>query len=166
MQGANAVIWGTDVSVNQCKAKMAKFIQKFVKPDAADNETFVNMDAGAPYYLQRLEEIADVKKGILLQLFGGNSKDFSKTMRGQFRSELNILLCGDPDTSKSQLLQYVHHLIPRSQMEAGVLELALEGIDMDTGNPNHVMFPDLHHYVYYVVLLIRFYPINSDCHPD
>ena len=73
-------------------------------------------------------ENEDVKKGILLQvrllpsfvcltrpeqLFGGNRKDFSKTGRGNFRSELNILLCGDPGTSKSQLLQYVFHLIPR-----------------------------------------------------
>ena len=58
-------------------------------------------------------ENEDVKKGILLQLFGGNRKDFSKTGRGNFRSELNILLCGDPGTSKSQLLQYVFNLIPR-----------------------------------------------------
>lgn len=64
-------------------------------------------------------ENEDVKKGILLQLFGGNRKDFSKTGRGQFRSELNILLCGDPGTSKSQLLQYVYHLIPRSQYTSG-----------------------------------------------
>merc|ERR1719341_3037179 len=64
-------------------------------------------------------ENEDVKKGILLQLFGGNRKDFSKTGRGQVRSELNILLCGDPGTSKSQLLQYVYHLIPRSQYSSG-----------------------------------------------
>ena len=37
-------------------------------------------------------EKEDVKKGILLQLFGGNRKDFSKSGRGQFRSELNILM--------------------------------------------------------------------------
>ena len=37
-------------------------------------------------------ENEDVKKGILLQLFGGNRKDFSKSGRGQFRSELNILM--------------------------------------------------------------------------
>ena len=65
VQGANVVIWGTDVSVNQCKAKMAKFVQKFVNPDAADDETFANMDAGAPYYLQRLEEIAVTEEPFL-----------------------------------------------------------------------------------------------------
>lgn len=30
-------------------------------------------------------ENEDVKKGILLQLFGGNRKDFSNTGRGKFR---------------------------------------------------------------------------------
>ena len=55
----------------------------------------------------------------MLQLFGGNRKDFSRTGRANFRSELNILLCGDPGTSKSQLLQYVFHLIPRSQYTSG-----------------------------------------------
>ncbi len=64
-------------------------------------------------------ENEDIKKGILLQLFGGARKDFSQTGRGQFRSELNILLCGDPGTSKSQLLQYVYHLLPRSQYTSG-----------------------------------------------
>merc|ERR1711936_879548 len=64
-------------------------------------------------------ENEDIKKGILLQMFGGNRKDFSKSGRGQFRSELNILLCGDPGTSKSQLLQYVCKVIPRSQYTSG-----------------------------------------------
>lgn len=36
-----------------------------------------------------------------------------------YRSELNILLCGDPGTSKSQLLQYVHNLVPRGQYTSG-----------------------------------------------
>lgn len=64
-------------------------------------------------------ENEDIKKGILLQLFGGTKKDFSSTGRGNFRSEMNILLCGDPGTSKSQLLQYVHNLVPRGQYTSG-----------------------------------------------
>jgi len=64
-------------------------------------------------------ENEDIKKGILLQLLGGARKDFTKAGRGNFRSELNILLCGDPGTSKSQLLQYVFHLVPRSQYTSG-----------------------------------------------
>lgn len=64
-------------------------------------------------------ENVDIKKGILLQLFGGTNKDFTNAGRGKFRSEINILLCGDPGTSKSQLLQYVHGLVPRGQYTSG-----------------------------------------------
>ncbi|XP_013928119.1 PREDICTED: DNA replication licensing factor MCM4 [Thamnophis sirtalis] len=64
-------------------------------------------------------EHEDIKKGILLQLFGGSRKDFSHTGRGNFRAEINILLCGDPGTSKSQLLQYVYNLVPRGQFTSG-----------------------------------------------
>uniref|UniRef100_A0A672ZDX2 DNA replication licensing factor MCM4 n=1 Tax=Sphaeramia orbicularis TaxID=375764 RepID=A0A672ZDX2_9TELE len=64
-------------------------------------------------------EHEDIKKGILLQLFGGTRKDFSQTGRGHFRAEVNILLCGDPGTSKSQLLQYVYNLVPRGQYTSG-----------------------------------------------
>jgi len=43
-----------------------------------------------------------VKKGLLLQLFGGANKDLGP--HGKSRGEINVLLCGDPGTSKSQLL--------------------------------------------------------------
>ena len=45
--------------------------------------------------------------------------DMSKNGRTAARSEVNILLCGDPGTSKSQLLQYVHKLVPRGQYTSG-----------------------------------------------
>lgn len=61
----------------------------------------------------------DIKKGVLLQLFGGTKKTFVTCGRSNFRSEINILLCGDPGTSKSQLLQYVYNLVPRSQYTSG-----------------------------------------------
>lgn len=64
-------------------------------------------------------ENVDIKKGILLQLFGGTKKKHSSGGRQSFRSEIHILLCGDPGTSKSQLLQYVFNLIPRSQYTSG-----------------------------------------------
>lgn len=65
----------------------------------------------------------DVKKGILLQLFGGTRKQapgkhFDPKVR-HFRSDVNILLCGDPGTSKSQILQYVYKLVPRGQYTSG-----------------------------------------------
>lgn len=64
-------------------------------------------------------ENEDVKKGILLQLFGGTKKSEGLISRKHFRSEINILLCGDPGTSKSQLLQFIFNLVPRSQYSSG-----------------------------------------------
>lgn len=61
----------------------------------------------------------DVKKGLLLQLFGGISKDFTSSGRGRFRGDINVLLVGDPSTAKSQLLQYVHNLAPRGIYTSG-----------------------------------------------
>jgi len=52
-------------------------------------------------------------------LFGGCSKNFKVSGRGRFRGEINILLCGDPSTAKSQLLQYVHKIAPRGIYTSG-----------------------------------------------
>ncbi|XP_034651983.1 DNA replication licensing factor MCM4 [Drosophila subobscura] len=61
----------------------------------------------------------DIKKGVLLQLFGGTKKKHATLGRQNFRSEIHLLLCGDPGTSKSQMLQYVYNLVPRSQYTSG-----------------------------------------------
>jgi len=59
----------------------------------------------------------EVKKGILAQLFGGSRASLST--KGQHRSEINILLVGDPSTAKSQMLQQVHRIAPRSVYTCG-----------------------------------------------
>ncbi|KAF4665888.1 DNA replication licensing factor, mcm4 component [Perkinsus chesapeaki] len=68
-------------------------------------------------------ENEDVKKGLLCQLFGGTDKstagDTEAEDRGSFRSQLNVLLIGDPSTAKSQLLQYVHKIAPRGVYTSG-----------------------------------------------
>jgi DNA replication licensing factor MCM4 len=64
-------------------------------------------------------EMDDVKKGILLQLFGGTNKTFEKGGSPKYRGDINILLCGDPSTSKSQLLSYVHKIAPRGVYTSG-----------------------------------------------
>ena len=88
-------------------------------------------------------ELDDVKKGILCMLFGGNSRRV-KNMNGPTdsgdisddesldggegspnhqklakRGDINILLCGDPGTSKSQLLSFVNKLSPRGVYTSG-----------------------------------------------
>ncbi|KJE96480.1 minichromosome maintenance complex component 4 [Capsaspora owczarzaki ATCC 30864] len=64
-------------------------------------------------------ELDDTKRGLLCLLFGGAPKSLAAHGRARFRSDLNILLCGDPGTSKSQLLQYVHKIAPRGIYTSG-----------------------------------------------
>ncbi|XP_014681589.1 PREDICTED: DNA replication licensing factor mcm4-A-like [Priapulus caudatus] len=78
-----------------------------------------NYESLAAALAPSIYENEDIKKGILLQMFGGLRKDLSQAGRSQFRAEINILLCGDPGTSKSQLLQYVFNLVPRAQYTSG-----------------------------------------------
>ncbi|KDN43338.1 MCM-domain-containing protein [Tilletiaria anomala UBC 951] len=67
-------------------------------------------------------EMDDVKKGILLQLFGGTNKSIH-TGGGQggprYRGDINVLMVGDPGTSKSQILKYVHRIAPRGVYASG-----------------------------------------------
>merc|ERR1712032_663817 len=60
----------------------------------------------------------EVKKGLLCQLFGGTSKSIDSS-KGRTRPEINTLLCGDPSTAKSQLLQYAYKLAPRGMYTSG-----------------------------------------------
>ncbi|XP_058756779.1 DNA replication licensing factor MCM4-like [Vicia villosa] len=62
-------------------------------------------------------ELDDVKKGLLCQLFGGNALKLATG--ASFRGDINVLLVGDPGTSKSQLLQYIHKLSPRGIYTSG-----------------------------------------------
>lgn len=59
-------------------------------------------------------EMEDVKKGILLQLFGGTNKNIARGGGGggpRYRGDINVLLVGDPGTSKSQILQVISILV-------------------------------------------------------
>jgi DNA replication licensing factor MCM4 len=61
--------------------------------------------------------LEDVKKGLLLQLFGGVAKNFEQNAK--FRGDIHVLMSGDPAVSKSQLMQYVHKLSPRGLYTSG-----------------------------------------------
>jgi len=60
----------------------------------------------------------DIKKGLLSQLFGGAEK-VSDASRGRKRSAINILMCGDPSTAKSQLLLYANKMSSRGIFTSG-----------------------------------------------
>ncbi|KAJ3331316.1 hypothetical protein HDU76_003498 [Blyttiomyces sp. JEL0837] len=62
----------------------------------------------------------DVKKGVLLQLFGGANKfRGDKAGSPRVRGDINILIVGDPGVSKSQLLKYAHQIAPRGVYTSG-----------------------------------------------
>jgi replicative DNA helicase Mcm len=59
----------------------------------------------------------DLKEAVLYLLFGGVSKRLPDGVT--IRSEINVLLVGDPGTAKSQLLQYVSRIAPRGLYTSG-----------------------------------------------
>jgi DNA replication licensing factor MCM6 len=59
----------------------------------------------------------EVKRGILLMLFGGVHKE---TLEGiNLRGDINVCIVGDPSTAKSQFLKYVSSLLPRAVYTSG-----------------------------------------------
>ena len=57
------------------------------------------------------------KEALILQLFGGTPKDMPDGTR--IRGDIHALFVGDPGTAKSQLLNYISHLSPRSVYASG-----------------------------------------------
>ena len=94
------------------KSKLLEEVEKLKKNE---NIYQILVDSLAP----SIWENDDIKKGLLLQLFGGVNKDFTQNGQGKFRGDINVLLIGDPSTAKSQLLQYVHNLSPRGIYTSG-----------------------------------------------
>jgi len=101
----------TEESIEVSEAVKAKLHEMSQDPEIYNKL----VDALAPSIWENL----DVKRGLLLQLFGGYSKSFSQSGRGRFRGEINIVLVGDPSTAKSQLLQYVHKISQRGIYTSG-----------------------------------------------
>eukprot|EP00928_Gymnodinium_smaydae_P038199 TRINITY_DN2638_c1_g1_i1.p1 TRINITY_DN2638_c1_g1~~TRINITY_DN2638_c1_g1_i1.p1 ORF type:complete len:893 (-),score=222.78 TRINITY_DN2638_c1_g1_i1:1573-4251(-) len=85
--------------------------------DAAGKPTIV--DKLVQSFAPSIFEEQEVKKGLLCQLFGGTPKMISSGSKGRARPEINTLLCGDPSTAKSQLMQYAYKLAPRAVITTG-----------------------------------------------
>ncbi|CAL1384886.1 unnamed protein product [Linum trigynum] len=96
-----------DVEFDEAKIERLRELSKL--PDIYDRLT----RSLAP----NIWELDDVKRGLLCQLFGGNALKLPSG--ASFRGDINILLVGDPGTSKSQLLQYIHKLSPRGIYTSG-----------------------------------------------
>lgn len=59
----------------------------------------------------------DVKRALALALFGGEPKNPGGKHR--IRGDINVLLCGDPGTAKSQFLRYIVQAAPRAVLTTG-----------------------------------------------
>ncbi|XP_049847943.1 uncharacterized protein LOC126305001 [Schistocerca gregaria] len=81
----------------------------------------------------------DIKKGILLMLFGGVHKSTKEGMA--LRGDINVCIVGDPSVAKSQFLKYIIGLVPRAIYTSGKASSAA-GLtativkDSDTGEYN------------------------------
>ncbi|CAI5767388.1 DNA replication licensing factor MCM2 [Podarcis lilfordi] len=59
----------------------------------------------------------DIKRGLALALFGGEPKNPGG--KHKVRGDINVLLCGDPGTAKSQFLKYVEKASSRAIFTTG-----------------------------------------------
>ena len=59
----------------------------------------------------------EVKRGVLLQLFGGVHKVTDEGI--SLRGDINVCIVGDPSCAKSQFLKFVHGFLPRSVYTSG-----------------------------------------------
>ncbi|XP_008555331.1 DNA replication licensing factor Mcm2 [Microplitis demolitor] len=58
-----------------------------------------------------------IKRALALAIFGGESKNPGNKHR--IRGDINVLLCGDPGTAKSQFLKYTEKIAPRAVFTTG-----------------------------------------------
>ncbi|ORX76061.1 MCM-domain-containing protein [Anaeromyces robustus] len=109
--------------------------EAIVQHDEEDNLKFINEEeeknlinlSQSPDIYERLASslapsifgMEDVKKGVLLQLFGGVNRFTGENGSPRIRGDINVLIVGDPGVSKSQLLQYVHKIAPRGIYTSG-----------------------------------------------
>jgi DNA replication licensing factor MCM4 len=103
--------------VGEEEAKWNKQIRELAQEKTKDGSPAIIGELVQSFAPSIYEE-DEVKKGLLCQLFGGTSKSIDAS-KGHTRPEINTLLCGDPSTAKSQLLQYAYKLAPRGMYTSG-----------------------------------------------
>lgn len=110
-------IYNKYIDVNNVEKKEAEFEE--LELTLEDEEKIKELSNDPLIYEKIVKSIApsiygyeDIKEAIALQLFGG-TKGKEKPDGMTMRSDIHILLIGDPGTAKSQLLQYVEGLSPK-----------------------------------------------------
>ncbi|ORD94239.1 MCM31 [Enterospora canceri] len=113
--------------------KKAKREQSTIESIQMVANSTIKLNAVAPTIFGHNE----IKKALALQMVGGNEIVLKNGTR--IRGDINILLVGDPSTTKSQLLRYVMNLMPLTiattgRGSTGVGLTAAVVVDKDTGD--------------------------------
>ena len=91
--------------------------------DAAAEELIFNVSINNPYgtlaksIAPEIFGLEDVKKVLLLQLVGGETREQGDGMKT--RGDINVCLMGDPGVAKSQLLKHIERIAPRCVYTTG-----------------------------------------------
>ena len=117
---ANNVMFLTEAGMSLGMSENEK-IKEFSKSEL---DRIIQMKSDQNIYVNLSKAISpsvfghdEVKKGLLLMLFGGVNKETQEGIK--LRGDINICLVGDPSTAKSQFLKYICNLIPRSVYTSG-----------------------------------------------
>ncbi len=105
------------------KAKQKEFAEIDISPD---DERMIREFAKDPYIFEKVSKsIApsiyghnEIKQALALQLFGG-TPDKKLVDGGAIRSDIHILLIGDPGSAKTRLLQAVTEIVPKGIYVSG-----------------------------------------------
>jgi len=102
--------------------------QNITNLNAREREELIKMKSEMNLYQKLSECIApsvfghqEIKRGILLMLFGGVNKTTPEGIK--LRGDTNICIVGDPSTAKSQFLKYVCSVVPRAVYTSGKVKI-------------------------------------------
>lgn len=119
VQATNARFGGTDLPMNEVTAED----MKKQMTDAEWNKVY-EMSKDRNLYNNLISSLfpavygnEEVKRGILLQLFGGVGKTTHE--KTTLRGDINVCIVGDPSTAKSQFLKQVADFSPRAVYTSG-----------------------------------------------
>ncbi|KAI0561678.1 DNA replication licensing factor MCM6 [Gracilaria domingensis] len=137
--GVRELVYRTSFLASHVAASDAKPGSTCIRGEEDDHETYesvlhsytreerdeiVMMKASSRLYQKMVNSVAptvyghdEVKRGVLLMLFGGVHKETGEGI--SLRGDVNVCIVGDPSTAKSQFLKYVVDFLPRAVYASG-----------------------------------------------
>ena len=122
MRGKSKTQMDIYVDANYVEPTEIEWEEVLISPE--DEERIKELANGSDVYDKIVASIApsiygmdEIKKAIMLQLFGGVAHNLPDKTR--IRGDIHVLLIGDPSTGKSQLLKLIASIIPRGKYVGG-----------------------------------------------